>query len=212
MKVQVAKLQHHPLSKEIYSLFDVDDLTKSILEEADNQPANTSYDSGRAYVETGGDSDSSITGFGLVVAICAAALLFGGEPFNWWTVTWEFENVDTEEDGFAFEGKVVLEHGMDEGHVVHAGGELGEQVAHPDSRLSAPAELPETGLTVTRLGGEKLELAAWIEGRALPPLELRLVVVGVDMAQAPRAKDLDDPLGLGRMVHRQLVRRSFLGP
>ena len=88
-------------------------------------------------------------------------------------------------------------HGMDEGHVVHASGELGEQIAHPDSRLSTPAELPVTGLAVTWLGGEELKLSAWIEGSARPPLELGLVIVGVDMAQPPGAKDLNHPLGLG---------------
>ena len=30
MKVQVSKLKHHPLNREIYSLSDIDDLTKSI--------------------------------------------------------------------------------------------------------------------------------------------------------------------------------------
>ena len=94
----------------------MDDITKSILEEADNQPYQPAHDSGRAYAATGGDSDSFITGFGLVVAICAAALLFGGETFVWWTVSWELENVNVEEDGYALEAKFELKHGMDEGY------------------------------------------------------------------------------------------------
>jgi len=94
----------------------MDDLTKSILEEIDNKPDNENYSS-RNSAEIDGDDKNYASSFGLIVAICAAALLFGGETFNWWTVTWEFENVDTEEDGFAFEGKVVLEHGMDEGQL-----------------------------------------------------------------------------------------------
>tara|TARA_B100000809_G_scaffold149062_1_gene146545 strand:+ start:95 stop:1180 length:1086 start_codon:yes stop_codon:yes gene_type:complete len=66
----------------------------------------------------GSDSDSFITGFGLVVAICAAALLFGGETFIWWTVSWEGESTTplTYDDGseFDFEFEMAVELGMEE--------------------------------------------------------------------------------------------------
>ena len=38
MKVQVSKLKHHPLNREIYSLSDIDDLTKSIKDVGLLQP------------------------------------------------------------------------------------------------------------------------------------------------------------------------------
>ena len=103
-------------------------------------------------------------------------------------------------------------HGVDEGHVVDAGGEAGKEVAHPAPAGSMLAKLPETALAIARLGGKELELAVGVEGGAVAFGKLGLVVPSVHLADSPGAKDLYDRFGFGRMVHRELIPHDFLGP
>lgn len=60
------------------------------------------------------------------------------------------------------------------------------------------AEFPKAGLAVTGFGGEELKFASRVKGRARASFELGFVVVSVDVAQASRAKDLDNSLGSRR--------------
>jgi hypothetical protein len=89
---------------------------------------------------------------------------------------------------------------MYEGHLIDLAGELREEVAQPASALSVLSERPVAALAVAGLGGEELLLAVRVEGFALTFRQLGLVVLGIDVAQAARAEDLDDRLGLRRMV------------
>ena len=97
----------------------------------------------------------------------------------------------------AVQGRLAL-HRVNETHVVHASGELGQKITHPDAGLAMPAEFPETWLAISRFGGKELKFASGIKGRARPSFQFRFVVVGVDVAQSTRAEDLDDPLRPGR--------------
>ena len=80
----------------------MDDLTKSILEEIDNKPDNENYSSRNA-AGIDGDDKNYASSFGLFVAICAAALLFGGDAFTWWTISWEAETTEADSDGYHYE-------------------------------------------------------------------------------------------------------------
>ena len=62
----------------------------------------------------GVDSDSYTLGFGAIIAICAVALLFGGQTFTWWSASYTIEST-TPSNGMDFAGEVSLEFGMDEG-------------------------------------------------------------------------------------------------
>ena len=194
----------------------MDDLTKSILEEIDNKPDNENYSS-RNVAGIDGDDKNYASSFGLFVAICAAALLFGGETFNWWTVTWEFENVDTEEDGFAFEGKVVLEHGMDEGHVVGVFGQVriavGEETAglavllKRERAAHAHMRKIETGLQFTDQFGRP-----W-QRFPMQFCQFRLVIERVHVAHATLHEQKNTLFGSAGQVarqHRQWVSRCCL--
>ena len=89
-------------------------------------------------------------------------------------------------------------HGIDESHIIDTGGELGEQIAHPDSGLPMLTEFPKTRLAVAGLGGEELKFPSRVKGGASTPFKFRLVIEGIDVAQATRAEDLNDPFGSGR--------------
>ncbi|SVE11614.1 uncharacterized protein METZ01_LOCUS464468, partial [marine metagenome] len=59
-------------------------------------------------------------------------------------------------------------------------------------------EFPKTWLAVAWLGSEELKFPSRVKGRARPSFELGFVIESIDVAQAARAEDLDDPLGPGR--------------
>ncbi len=101
----------------------------------------------------------------------------------------------------AVEGRLAG-HGMDEGHVVHAGGEVGEEVAHPLAALAMLAEFPEASLAIAGLRREELQLPRGVKGLAVAPLQFGFVVPRVHLAQSAGAEDLDDGLGLRRIVGR----------
>ena len=58
------------------------------------------------------DSDSYTLGFGAIIAICAVALLFGGQTFTWWSMSYTLEST-TPSNGIDFAGEASLEVGMD---------------------------------------------------------------------------------------------------
>ena len=60
----------------------------------------------------GSDSDSYTLGFGAIIAICAVALLFGGQTFTWWSMSYTLEST-TPSNGIDFAGEASLEVGMD---------------------------------------------------------------------------------------------------
>ena len=99
----------------------------------------------------------------------------------------------------AVQGCLAL-HRVNETHVIHAGGEFGQKITHPDARLAMLAEFPKTRPAVSGLGSKELKFASRVKGRTRPSLELGFVVVGIDMAQTTRAENLDDPLGPRREV------------
>ena len=55
----------------------------------------------------------------------------------------------------AVQGRFTL-HRIYESHVVHTGGELGEQITHPDAGLTVSTEFPKTRLAITGFGSEEL--------------------------------------------------------
>ena len=100
---------------------------------------------------------------------------------------------------------------MDEGHLIDLACEFREEVADPASALSVLPEWPVATLAVAGLGGEELHLAVGIERLALTLRQLGLMVPRIHVAQAARAEDLDDRLGLGRMVQSAASGRGGRG-
>ena len=93
-------------------------------------------------------------------------------------------------------------HRVDERHVVHTGGQLGQQTAHPDPGFTMLFKIPEAGPAIARFGSKELELAVRVEGLPSTFDQIRFVVVGIDMTQPSRTKDLNDRLGFGREIWR----------
>jgi hypothetical protein len=91
---------------------------------------------------------------------------------------------------------------MNEGHVVHAPGEVGEEIAHPLAALAMLAEFPIASLAVAGFRREELQLARGVEGLPVAPLQLGLVVPGVHLAQAAGTEDLDDGFRFRGIVGR----------
>lgn len=92
----------------------MDDLTKSILDEVESTPDKENYSYGKTAEVSGGNDKNYATGFGLVVTICAVALLFGGDVFVWWNVSWEAESTTPMENGNHFELIYPLEFNIEE--------------------------------------------------------------------------------------------------
>jgi len=63
----------------------MDDLTKSILDEVENTPYKENYGYGKTAEVSGGDEANYASSFGIVVAICGALFVFGGQTFAIWT-------------------------------------------------------------------------------------------------------------------------------
>jgi hypothetical protein len=85
-------------------------------------------------------------------------------------------------------------HRVDERHVVDTPREPRQQIRHPESGSAVLAKPPVARLAVAGFRGEELDLSAGVERLSGPALQLRLVVVGVDVADAAGAEDLDDAL------------------
>ena len=66
-------------------------------------------------IDGASDSDSTTLGSGLVIAICAAALLFGGEALVWWTVDAGVETTKPLPNNRHLDLGFAIEYGMDEG-------------------------------------------------------------------------------------------------
>ena len=80
------------------------------------------------------------------------------------------------------QGRFTL-HGIDERHVIHTGGKLGEQVAHPNAGLPMPSEFPKARLAVSGFGSKELEFTIRVKGGAGTPFKFRFVIESVDMAE-----------------------------
>src|SRR4051812_17909266 len=93
-------------------------------------------------------------------------------------------------------------HGVDEGHVVHARGELRKEIAQPAPALPVLPERPEAPLAGTGFRREKLQVPIGIERLAVALRQLRFVVPRIDVAQAARTKNLDYRLGLRGELRR----------
>ena len=59
---------------------------------------------------------------------------------------------------------------------------------------------PVATLTVAGFGGKELQLAAGIERRTVAPGQLGLVIPRIHLAHSTRAENLNDCLGLGRVM------------
>ena len=66
-------------------------------------------------IDGASDSDSTTLGSGLVIAICAAALLFGGEALVWWTADFSGESTKPMSNNGHFDLVWSIEYSMDEG-------------------------------------------------------------------------------------------------
>ena len=66
-------------------------------------------------IDGASDSDSTTLGSGLVIAICAAALLFGGEALVWWTADFSGESTKPMSNNGHFDLFWSIEYSMDEG-------------------------------------------------------------------------------------------------
>ena len=62
----------------------MDDLTKSILEEVESMPDKEDYGYGKTAEVSGGDEANYASSFGIIVAICGALFIFGGQTFAIW--------------------------------------------------------------------------------------------------------------------------------
>ena len=91
----------------------MDDLTKSILDEVENTPDKVNYGYGKT-AEVSGDDKNYATGFGLIVTVCAVALLFGGDMFVWWTVSIDGESTTPNDNGVDFKFIMSLDFGIEE--------------------------------------------------------------------------------------------------
>jgi hypothetical protein len=93
-------------------------------------------------------------------------------------------------------------HRMDEGHVVHAGGEIREQVRDHLARLTIGPELPlgadDAADILMAATPERLDL----DRLAVERVEIRLVVERVHMARAAIHEQEDHGLRLGRVMRR----------
>lgn len=67
----------------------MDDLTKSILEEVESMPDKEDYGYGKTAEVSGGDEANYASSFGIIVAICGALFIFGGQTFAIWTFGFE---------------------------------------------------------------------------------------------------------------------------
>jgi len=104
---------------------------------------------------------------------------------------------------------------MNERRVVDAGGQMGQQFAHPLAALPVPGELPGRLHHGAALAEKRGDGVGPLRLLAVVFDELRLVVVGVDGAQAAGQEDHDQPLGLGREMGafalQQLRQRQSRG-
>jgi hypothetical protein len=94
-------------------------------------------------------------------------------------------------------------HGVNEGHVINAGGQFWEEAAHPKAALAMLAEREVATPTVAWLRGEELHLPVRIKGFTTAFGEHWLVVKGVHMTHATGAENLDHTLCAGAMVQRR---------
>ena len=67
------------------------------------------------------------------------------------------------EHGRAVQGGLAV-HGVNEGHIIHAGGQPGKEVTHRAAADAVPAKLPMAALAIARLGGKELQIVLWIKG------------------------------------------------
>ena len=110
--------------------------------------------------------------------------------------------------GRAVNGRIGR-HRVKKGDVVHAGRQVGEEVADPLAALAVLLELPlrpdDAALVLLAAAAEGLDG----DGLAVEVVELRLVVEGVDVRRAAVHEEEDDALGLGRQ--RRRLRRERVG-
>src|SRR5262245_7113693 len=102
---------------------------------------------------------------------------------------------------------------MDERQIIHMPGQLREQVTDPLTGFAVLLER-ERGLhQVAGLAEEGVRLPLPSHWLAVLFLEFRLVVERVNMADATRTEDLNDPLGLGGVVGARggIGRRDITG-
>ena len=111
--------------------------------------------------------------------------------------------------GAAVDGALGV-HALDERDVVDAGGQVGEQVADPRAALAVLPEVPLGTDDAALVAVAAAALGLHLDGLAVEPVELGLVVEGVDMARAAVHEQEDDALGLARQQGR--LARQRVGP
>src|SRR5262249_14439637 len=94
----------------------------------------------------------------------------------------------------------LRDHGGNEGDVVHAGRQAGQQAA--DVLAALAVLLPRPGAFHVRAGValEQLDLAAGVELRAVALDQLGLVIEGIDLAGGPGHEQLHDAPSAGAVV------------
>src|SRR5213078_4732959 len=96
---------------------------------------------------------------------------------------------------------------MEERHVVHAAGEVRQQVADPQAALAPPTERVQALQQVARLAEERVECALAGEWRAVVLVKFRLVVESIDVTDAAGGEDVDGALRFGGNVGSPLAGR-----
>jgi hypothetical protein len=91
-------------------------------------------------------------------------------------------------------------HGVDEGYVVHASGEIRNQATHPLAALSVLRPLPGRLHDLTGCGLKEFDLFARVPGLGVALDQLRLVVIHVALARRAGHEQLDDSLCRGGMM------------
>lgn len=101
-------------------------------------------------------------------------------------------------------------HRFDEGDIVHASGDIRQQVGHPLAGLAVLAELPtrfhDPPLVAAPLAAVRFDF----DGLVIAADQCRFVIEHVDMARPTVHVEKDDALGLGGKMGR--LRRQRAGP
>ena len=92
------------------------------------------------------------------------------------------------------------DHGRKEDHVIDALCQVRHEVAHPFAALPVLFPVPRGRHNDAGVALEQLHLLAGVEGQVRLLDERGLVVEGIDLAGGSGHEQLDDALGLGRMV------------
>src|ERR1043165_2064184 len=93
-------------------------------------------------------------------------------------------------------------HRIDEGHIVHAGGEVGKQLTHPQTGLTMLAESKRTFHQAARLAKKSIDLPLARQFFSVMFDQIGLVIVSIQMANTAAGTDVNDTAGSGRKVRR----------